>query len=69
MLLQLLNVVAFALTLAAGMIGGALLLRYVAEPLGLPSNFGLSLASMGIGGLAGFFLWVIPQMPRRKSND
>jgi hypothetical protein len=69
MLLQLLNVVAFALTLVAGMIGGALGLRYVAESLGLPSNFGLSLAGMGIGGLAGFFLWIIPQMPRRKSND
>ena len=69
MLLQLLNVIALIVALAVGMIGGALGLRYAAESLGLPSNFGLSIAGIGLGGLAGFFLWAIPQMPSRKSRD
>jgi hypothetical protein len=67
-LLQVLNVVALGIAITGGMMGGALGLRYAVESLGLPSNFGVSIAGIGLGGLAGFFLWAIPQMPRRNSS-
>jgi hypothetical protein len=65
LLLQIFNAVALMAATIAGAFGGALGLNLAASSLGIPSNYGIAMIGFGLGGLAGFFLWAIPQMPRR----
>ena len=66
-LLQLLNAVGFIAAVTGGAIGGALGLMYAASWLGIPDNFGIPTAGIGLGGLVGFFIWALPQLPKRSA--
>ena len=68
LLLQILNAAALMATTFAGAFGGAIGLNLAALSLGIPSNLGIAMIGFGLGGLAGFFLWAIPQMPRRSGG-
>jgi hypothetical protein len=69
LLAQILNAVALLVIVCAGAVGGALGLMAITSRLGITPNPGLTMVGFGLGGLAGFFMWAVPQLPpRSKAN-